>query len=101
MAYIVGDKKIRWDESKNLWLRRTRGLTFEEIVLRLAGEDLLDIMDHPHIHRYPGQRLFVVRVENLVVFVPFVEDKETIFLKTIIPSRRLKKIYEERKDREA
>jgi len=34
--------------------------------------------------RYGGQRIFVVRRENYVYLVPFVEDEDTVFLKTII-----------------
>jgi hypothetical protein len=35
---------------------------------------------------YAGQRIFVVRREDYVHLVPFVEDEQTVFLKTIIPS---------------
>jgi hypothetical protein len=38
--------------------------------------------------RYASQRIFVVRREAYVYLVPFVEDKHTVFLKTIIPSRK-------------
>ena len=38
--------------------------------------------------RYAGQRIFVVRREDYVYLVPFVEEEYTVFLKTIIPSRR-------------
>ena len=93
MSYSYCDKTIRWNESKNEWLQQTRGITFEEIVIRLPGDELLDIMDHPDLNRHPGQKVFVVRVEDRVVSVPFVEDKETVFLKTIIPSRKMKKKY--------
>jgi hypothetical protein len=40
---------------------------------------------------YAGQRIFVVRREDYVYLVPFVEDPHTVFLKTIIPSRKAKK----------
>jgi len=75
-------------------------VTFEEIVLRLAGDDLIDIINHPDPHRYPGQRIFIVRVGEHIMSVPFVENDETIFLKTIIPSRRMKKIYQKKKSHE-
>ena len=41
--------------------------------------------------RYAGQRIFVVRREGYVYLVPFVEDEHTVFLKTIIPSRKATK----------
>lgn len=36
-------------------------------------------------------RLLVVHRENCVYLVPFVEDEHTVFLKTIIPSRKATK----------
>ena len=38
--------------------------------------------------RYAGQRIFVVRRAEYVYLVPFVEDEHTVFLKTIIASRK-------------
>jgi hypothetical protein len=93
MSYIYGDKTLLWDQSKNEWLQRTRGIAFEEIVMRLSTDELLDIVDHPNLNRYPGQKVFVVQVGDRVVAIPFVEDEETVFLKTIIPSRKMKKLY--------
>ena len=43
--------------------------------------------------RYAGQRIFVVRREDYVYLVPFVEDDHTVFLKSIIPSRKATKQY--------
>lgn len=65
--------------------------------------DLLDTVDHPNPTRYAGQRMFVVRREDYPYLVPFVEDEETVFLKTIIPSRKATKQYlgEDSDDQEA
>jgi hypothetical protein len=43
--------------------------------------------------RYAGQRNLVVQREDYVYLVPFVEDEHTVFLKTIIPSRKATKQY--------
>jgi hypothetical protein len=40
-----------------------------------------------------GQRIFVVRREDYVYLVPFVEDEHAVFLTTIIPSRKATKEY--------
>ena len=40
-----------------------------------------------------GQRIFVVRREDDVYLVPFVENEYTVFLKTISPSRKATKQY--------
>jgi hypothetical protein len=66
---------------------------FEEIVFHIERGDLLDILEHPNPERYSGQRIFVVRREDYVYLVPFVEDEHTVFLKTIIPSRKATNEY--------
>jgi hypothetical protein len=42
---------------------------------------------------HAGQHIFVVRREDYVYLVPFVEDEHTVFLKTIIPSRKATKQF--------
>jgi uncharacterized DUF497 family protein len=86
-------KPYDWNDEKNEWLRQERGVTFEDIVFHLAHDGLLDILENPNTRRYPGQRLFIVNVEGYACIVPFVEDDDKIFLKTIIPSRKMTKQY--------
>ena len=70
--------------------------------LHIERGDLLDILEHSNPSRYAGQRIFVVRREDYVYLVPFVEDEHTVFLKTIIPSRKATKQYlDEESDDEA
>ncbi len=83
-------KYVDWDDAKNAKLR---AVGFEEIVFHIERGDLLDILEHPNPDRYAGQRIFVVRREKYVYLVPFVEDEHTVFLKTIIPSRKATKQY--------
>lgn len=47
--------------------------------------------------RYSGQRIMVIGVNNYAYLVPYVEDEEEIFLKTLIPSRKATEIYFGRK----
>lgn len=81
-------KYFDWDDAKNAKLRTERDIGFEDIVFHLERDDLLDSLEHPNSTRYAGQRIFVVRREGHVHLVPFVEDERTVFLKTIIPSRK-------------
>jgi len=53
----------------------------------------VDIFEHPNQERYPGQKISVVLVEGYAYLVPFVENDEEIFLKTIIPSRKATRQY--------
>jgi hypothetical protein len=55
--------------------------------------DLLDILGTRTRTVTHGQRIFVVRREDYACLVPFVEDEHTVFLKTIIPSRKATKEY--------
>jgi hypothetical protein len=86
-------KLYDWSDEKNVWLRHERGITFEDIVFHVAHGGLLDTIEHPNQRRYAGQRIFIVKVEEYVCLVPFVEDDEVIFLKTIMPSRKMTKLY--------
>ena len=86
-----------WNDEKNLLLKVERGIGFEEIVLRIDGGFLLDILDHPNREKYGHQKVLVVEVDGYAYAVPYVEDGETWFLKTIIPSRKLTREY--RKER--
>ena len=93
MAYSLRAKGFAWDERKNELLKRTRGISFEDVVVRMAADGLLDVIEHPAPERYPGQKIFVVRVDDQVVLVPFLEDEWRVVLKTIIPSRKMTKRY--------
>ena len=79
---------------KNLKLKLERDVSFEEIIAAVADGQLLDIVEHPNQKKYNEQKMYIVFVNNYVYIVPFVENKDgTIFLKTIIPSRKAKKTY--------
>lgn len=82
-----------WNDEKNEWLKRERGLTFEDVIFHLTHDGLLDTIEHPNQKQYPGQRLFIINVDEYACIVPFVEDDDVIFLKTIIPSRKMTKLY--------
>jgi uncharacterized DUF497 family protein len=86
-------KLFDWNNDKNEWLRHERGISFEDIVYHLTHGGLLDVLEHPNRQQYPGQRIFIVDVEGYACMIPFVEDDEVIFMKTIIPSRKMTKLY--------
>ncbi len=86
-------KYFDWDEEKNDILKDKRDITFEEIVLSISNEKLLDVVEHPNKEKYPNQKIFIVEVRNYAYMVPFVEDEVKYFLKTIYPSREATKQY--------
>jgi hypothetical protein len=54
---------------------------------------LVDILAHPNQAKYPRQRVLVVGCDNYVYLVPFVEEEDYFFLKTIVPSRKATRDY--------
>ena len=82
-----------WNPEKNEWLKRERDISFEEVVTAYEEGQVVAIIVHHNPKRYPGQKLFIVIIRAYVYLVPFVEDDEKIFLKTIIPSRKATKEY--------
>ncbi len=85
--------RYEWDPKKNEWLKAQRGISFEKILFHLARGDVWKIADHPDQGNYPGQKIYFVVVEEYVHLVPHVVEKDYIFLKTIIPSRKATKAY--------
>ncbi|TGL67770.1 BrnT family toxin [Leptospira levettii] len=81
-------KNFRWDLEKDEILRKERGISFELILFQIENGFLLDIIKHPNREKYPNQSIFIIEMENYVYLVPFIENKNEIFLKTIIPSRK-------------
>ena len=83
-------KYFDWDERKNEILRRERGIGFEDVVVAINEGRLLVTMGHS---KRPNQKIYVINVDNYAYMVPFVEDKDKHFLKTIYPSRIMTKKY--------
>ena len=82
-----------WNAEKNILLKKERGYSFEQIVSHVENGDLLDIIAHPNKEKFSHQQILIVRIENYVIAIPFVENNKERFLKTIIPSRKLTKQY--------
>lgn len=92
----MSQQEIIYDfsQEKNHKLLLERNICFEEIIIAIRNGGLLDVMNHPNQEKYPNQKLYVVLVDRYTYLVPFVKkDNDTIFLKTIIPSRKAKNLY--------
>ena len=86
-------KYFDWNIEKNQRLKTERDVCFEDILLAIENDQILDVIEHKNQERYKGQKILVININNYVYLVPFTEDEEKIFLKTIIPSRKATKIY--------
>lgn len=86
-------KHFDWDKEKNEVLKREREISFEDVQIAIEEGRVLDDFEHPNKKRYPNQRILVVEIENYAYYVPYVEEEDKTFLKTIFPSRRATKKY--------
>ena len=86
-------KPFRWSAEKNDTLKADRGVSFESIVVAIEFGGLLDTLVHPNQAKYPRQRVIVVARDNYAYLVPFVEEDDCFFLKTVIPSRKATRDY--------
>ncbi|MBA4418925.1 MAG: toxin [Syntrophus sp. (in: bacteria)] len=86
-------KYYDWNDEKNELLKKLRGVSFEQVVLAIVSGDLVDRVKHPNPEKYPNQRVFLVKIEDYIYSVPYVEDDEKTFLKMIIPNSKATKKY--------
>jgi len=84
---------FRWNIEKNDLLKKERGVCFEDVVTQIYEDNVLDIVKHPNEEKYPGQKIYIILLQNYVHMIPFVKDGDEIFLKTIVPSRKMNKLY--------
>jgi len=82
---------FEWSAEKNQKLIKERGISFEVIVSHIEAGSLIAIVAGKG--KYKHQKQFVIDVNRYIYIVPFVEEGERIFLKTIIPSRKMTKEY--------
>jgi hypothetical protein len=86
-------KHINWNTEKSRSLKESRGICFEDPVFHIEYGDVLDDYLHPNQEKYAGQRVMVIEIDKYAYLVPYVENEEELFLKTIIPSRKATERY--------
>jgi uncharacterized DUF497 family protein len=85
--------QFQWDREKNRLLKEERNVCFEDVVDLIYRGKVLDIIKHPNREKYPAQKIYILVLNGYVHMVPFVRTEDEIFLKTIIPSRKMNKLY--------
>lgn len=81
-------KQIRWDALKNEKLKKARGASFEDHI----NSKLIKILKNP---KRVNQNIILFEYKKSIWVVPFVEEKDYYFLKTLFPSRKYSKIFKE------
>jgi len=87
----------KWNEDKNSILKSQRGFSFNDVLEKIKIDGVLDNYKHPNVEKYPNQYLYVIELGGYIHYVPYVYDGDDIFLKNIIPSRKLHKKYAKEK----
>ena len=88
---------FQWNPEKNETLKRERGIGFEEVVSAITEGQIIEIIPHLNQKKYPHQMMYVLNIRNYFYLVPFVENEQGAFLKTIIPSRKATRDYSGKK----
>jgi len=78
------DTEVRWNEVKNQRLKKTRGVSFQEV---LKGT-VVGIVNHP---TKGNQSIVLIEFKKYIWVVPFVQQGNEVFLKTLYPSRKYTK----------
>ncbi len=84
---------FRWDNDKNAQLKKERNVSFEQVLVAIESDNLIDILDHPDKEKHPNQVLMLVSINDYVYAVPTVIEKDEFFMKTIYPSRKYTERY--------
>ena len=82
-----------WDEAKDRFLQRQRHISFDDVKYHLTSGALLDDIQNPNQETYPGQRLYIVRINNRAWVVPYRRTTRYVFLYTAYPSEKFTRIY--------
>lgn len=85
--------KIEWDKKKNDYLKKTRNISFEDVMSAIDKNKILDIVDHHNPKKHPNQKILIVEINSYAFLIPFVQNSEKIFFKTIIPNSKATKNY--------
>jgi hypothetical protein len=85
-------KKILWDKQKaeNLLNDPVRNITFERCVVAIESGHILNNIENPARN---GQNIFILEIDDYAYVVPYVEDANAMYFKTIYPSRKYTKLY--------
>lgn len=79
---------FRWNALKNERLKKTRGVSFEE----LLEERYVITKQHP---KRENQLMMLYEHKDYIWVIPYIDTEKGVFLKTLYPSRYWTKRYRE------
>lgn len=92
---MFGTYIIDFAPEKNEWLKLNRGVCFDDVANLWVYEGWVSILPHSDQQKYPGQLMAIFKIKEEYYVVPFVadHDKQSVFLKTLYPSRQARKRF--------
>lgn len=79
-------------------LIKERGISFYQVIETIAEKGILLNIEHPNKVKFPNQYMLVVEYDNYTYCIPYLKDKDKIFLKTIFPNRDFMYLLKEKKN---
>lgn len=86
--------KYRWSKTKDKLLCQSRKIGFQQAITEIKSKRIIADIPHHNQKRYPNQRIYIIKLNNYIYAVPYVQNKQEIFLKTIYPNRKLNHKYQ-------
>ena len=88
----MGDLEFNWINEKNILLKRERNICFEDVVTAIENNKLLDSIKNQS-ENHQEQYCLIIDISNYAYIVPFVQERNLFFLKTMYKSRKQTKKY--------
>ena len=82
--------RFAWKPEKNEWLKKERGISFEQIENSIATNGMKATLVN-RVH--PDQIVMVVDLDGYVVAVPATVSSKVVLLRTAYYSRKLNALY--------
>lgn len=84
---------FNWSKNKDKILQKQRGICFDDVVNAINSGNLVTSIKHPNTKKYPQQSIYLIKIHEYIYMIPYNKSGNEIFLITIIPSRKMNKLY--------
>ena len=81
-----------WEIEKSKIIRDNpdRKVSFERCIIAIENGDILDDIKNP---ARDNQNIMILNIDDYAYVVPYVEDNEARYFKTVFPSRKYTRLY--------
>lgn len=88
----MNDLEFKWSDEKNILLKKERNVCFEDVVIAIQNNKLLDIIKNQS-KNHENQYCLIIDISGYAYIIPFVKEDNIFFLKTLYKSRKQTKKY--------